>query len=175
MFFLLWVLRLFSQFCLLCRWRYWHWLLPTLLRKGGEQMCLWVIGQSQQPMNPLATMEFLCAWKFLASPLSSSFQIPLETPSLIPTLLPPKSLLIWRNLSNYNRHFLFTIHLSSLNVLIFLLWICCLAIFPPGTFVCPSKFNDKWQETDLSKHIFLHRPQMFEPLQMLEQDPINIY
>lgn len=62
----------------------------------------------------------------------------------------------------------FTIPVSSLNFLIFLLWIHCLPPFPPGTFVCSPQFNDTWQGRDLLKHIFLHHPQMFESPQMSE-------
>lgn len=160
MLFLLWVPRLSSQLFALQEK-----ILPSTAPHTSEKMWWATVPVDHKPKSAShESTGHKCgplAWKFMASPLSSSLQVPLETPSLIQTSLPLKSLPKWK-LVNYV--FPFTIHVSSLH---FLMRICCLALLSPGTFVFPPKFDDK--ETDLSKHIFLHHLQMFDSPQMLER------
>lgn len=78
-----------------------HWMPLTLLRRCGGPKCPRAISQSASHESSGHRWGSY-AWKFMASLLSSSFQVSLETPSLIQTSLPHKSLLKWRKLPNYN-------------------------------------------------------------------------
>lgn len=107
------------------------------------------------------------SWKFMASPFSS-FQVPLDTPSLSQTSLPPQSLLKWRNLANDNRccpsPFMYPVWTSLSSFCEYIAYPLSLQEY---LFVLPNSMIHDKEET-LLKHIFLHHPQMSESPQMFE-------
>lgn len=163
------VSRLSAQSCLLCRWG------CAFDCSHTSEEVWWVayLWASQHPTNPPAPVHEVPV------PAVHDFPDPIPTSgstgdpifgSKLPSSSKPSKM---KKPCKLPQMFPFTIHGSSLNFLIFLLWICGLAAFPPGTFVCLPQFSNKWQGKRLLEDIFLNHPQMSERPQMLVQQAVT--